>query len=236
MKRIVGLCLALAAPAALAAQKAGGVAPVQSDSVYRLAVDSANYKQYPFVYLLDDGVVTLEADGRGTERYHQIVQILKPAGVDTWAERSFSYRPGHTTVTVNWMRVVRPNGELISDKPNISQEATVPAAMSDPVYSDTKVLRYSLSGVAVGTIVDVAFTTQTTDPFLKGDFTHGWSTTMAYPALHSRYVIDAPESMTPRIVETHVDFKRREEKTGGRHLYFWEKSPSLPVKGEQFAP
>lgn len=236
MKRILQLCAAVAASAASLAAQGSGIPPVQSDSVYRLAVDSANYKQYPFVYLLDDGVVKLEADGRGTERYHQIVQILKPGGVDTWAERSFSYRPGHTTVTVNWMRVVRPNGELISDKPNISQESTVPAAMSDPVYSDTKVLRYSLSGVAVGTIVDVAFTTQTTDPFLAGDFVHGWSTTMAYPALHSRYAIDAPASMTPRIVETHLDFKRREQTVGNRHYYFWEKSPSLPVKGELFAP
>lgn len=232
----LGAAMILLPPATLAAQQSAGIAPVASDSVYRLAVDSSAYKQYPFVYLLDDGIVRLEADGRGSERYHQIVQILKPAGVDTWAERSFSYRPGHTTVTVNWMRVVRPNGEVISDKPNISQESTVPAAMSDPVYSDTKVLRYSLSGVAVGTIVDVAYTTQTTDPFLKGDFLHGWSTTMAYPALHSRYAIDAPAAMMPRIVESHLDFNRREEKVGGRHYYFWEKSPSLPVKGELFAP
>ncbi|MGH7655293.1 MAG: DUF3857 domain-containing transglutaminase family protein [Gemmatimonadaceae bacterium] len=233
---ILGAATLLLPLAALAAQEPAGIAPVQSDSVYRLAVDSANYKQYPYVFLLDDGIVKIEADGRGTERYHQIVQILKPGGVDAWAERSFSYRPGHTTVTVNWMRVVRPNGELISDKPNISQESTIPAAMSDPVYSDTKVLRYSLSGVAVGTIVDVAFTTQTTDPFLKGDFTHDWATTMAYPALHSRYAVDAPASMTPRIVESHLDFKRREQKVGDRRYYFWEKSPSLPVKGEMFAP
>src|SRR5579863_4876507 len=104
MKRIAGFLLALAVAAPSLAAQASGIAPVQSDSVYRLAVDSANYKQYPFIYLLDDGIVKLEADGRGTERYHQIVQILKPGGVDTWAERSFSYRPGHTTVTVNWMR------------------------------------------------------------------------------------------------------------------------------------
>jgi hypothetical protein len=53
----------------LAAQ-GSGIAPVLSDSVYRQAVDSAAYKQYAFVYLLDDGVVKVETDGRGTERYH----------------------------------------------------------------------------------------------------------------------------------------------------------------------
>ena len=62
MKRIVLACLALlvvvALPTSLTAQ---GIAPVLSDSVYHQAVDSANYKQYAFVYLLDDGVVKLES-------------------------------------------------------------------------------------------------------------------------------------------------------------------------------
>jgi transglutaminase-like putative cysteine protease len=230
------LALPFALPFASLPAQASGIQPVQGDTIYRLAVDSAGYRQYAFVYLLDDGVVRIEADGRATERYHQIVQILKPAGVEPWAERRFSYRPGHTKLTVNWMRVVRPSGEVISDKPVIAQESTVPASMSDPVFSDSKVVRYSLSGVAVGTLVDISWTTETTDPFLKGDFLFSWATTMDYPALRSRYAVDVPASLTPRIVEEHLNFARREEKVGGRHYYFWEKRQSMPVKGELFAP
>ncbi|MGH7615723.1 MAG: DUF3857 domain-containing transglutaminase family protein [Gemmatimonadaceae bacterium] len=210
--------------------------PAASDTIYRLAVDSAAYKDYSFVYLLDDGIVTYETDGRGMQRYHQIVQILKPRGVRTWAERAFSFRPGHSKVTVNSMRVVRPSGELISDKPSISQASDVPAAMSNPVYSDTKVLRYSLSGVAVGTIVDIDWTDETLDAFLPGDFTSGWRTTMDYPAMRSRYVLDLPSSMTPRIIEHYVDVKRSEQEAKGRHYYAWAKQTVMPVKGELFAP
>jgi transglutaminase-like putative cysteine protease len=229
------LSLGAVHPRALAGQ-GSLVRPVRSDSIYRLAVDSAGYKQYPFVYLLDDGVIRVQVDGRGTETYHQIVQILKPAGIEAWAEREFSYRPQHTKLTVNWMRVVKPSGEVISDKPNIAQESNVPAEMSDPIYSDTKILRYSLSGVTVGTLVDISWTTETIDPFLRGDFQHSWSTTMAYPALRSRYALDAPASVTPRIVERHLDFKRLEADSGGRKFYAWEKTNSTPVKGEMFAP
>ncbi len=228
--------LALEAFPRTAAGQGSIVRPVLSDTIYHLAVDSAAYKQYPFIYLLDDGVIRVEADGRGTERYHQIVQILKPAGIEVWAERQFSYRPAHTKLTVNWMRVVKPSGEVISDKPNISQESNVPAEMSDPIYSDTKILRYSLSGVTVGTLVDISWTTETTDPFLRGDFQHSWNTTMAYPALRSRYALNAPATMVPRIVERHLDFKRLEADSGGRKFYAWEKNNSTPVKGEMFAP
>ncbi len=235
MRGLIASATLLLPLGSLAAQT-GSPKPVLSDTIYKLAVDSTAYKQYPFVYLLDDGIIRAESDGRGTERYHQIVQILKPAGVEQWAERRFGYRPGHTKLTVNWMRVVKPSGEMISDKPNVSQESTVPAAMSDPVYSDAKVLRYSLSGVAVGTIVDISWTTETTDPFLKGDFLHSWRTTMEYPAIRSRYVLDVPAAITPHIVESHVDFKRVEQTSGGRHTYEWAKQNSLPVKGELFAP
>jgi hypothetical protein len=240
-----GIVRGLAATALIALQlfsfralqaQSSGIQPVASDTIYKLAVDSAAYKQYAFVYLLDDGIVRVENNGHDVERYHQIVQILKPAGVKQWAERQFGYRPGHNKVTVNWMRVVRPSGELISDKPNISQESTVPAQMMDPVYSDAKVMRYSLSGVAVGTIVDISYTTETIDPFLSGDFLHSWNTSMPFPALRSRYVLDAPVSMTPRIIEKHLDFKRVESQSGARKYYVWAKTQSMPVRGEMFAP
>lgn len=212
------------------------VTTAKSDSIYRLAVDSAAYKDYSFVYLLDDGIARFDADGRGTQQYHQVVQILKTAAVGPWAERRFSFRPGHTKVTVNWMRVVRPSGELISDKPSITQASDVPAAMANPVYSDTKVIRYSLAGVAVGTIVDINWTDETTEPYLRGDFASSWRTTMPYPAMRSRFVLDVPVSLTPRIEEHHVDIKRFEDRSDGRHYYVWVKQVVTPVKGEMFAP
>jgi hypothetical protein len=236
VRRAAFAAVALAGVSAASARAQGSIRPVASDSIYRLAVDSAGYKEYAFVYLLDDGIVRFEADGRNTQRYHQIVQILKPRGVQPWAERRFSYIPGHTKVTVNWMRVVKPSGELITDKPNISQASSIPAAMSDPVYSDTKVLRYSLGGVAVGTLVDIGWTVETTDPYLPGNYSSSWRTTMENPALRSRYVVDVPASVTPRIVEKHLDFARLEDRAGGRHTYVWQKQLSLPVKGEMFAP
>src|SRR5262249_45591016 len=104
------------------------------DSIYTMAVDSTAYRNYAFVYLLDDGVVRFDADGRGTRTYHQVIQILKPEGVARWAEQSISYQPDREKATVNWMRVLRPSGEVISEKPLQSQSSDVPASMVDPVY------------------------------------------------------------------------------------------------------
>ena len=212
--------------------------PVASDTIYRLAVDSTakEYKDLAYVYLLDDGIARIEADGRAVERFHQVVQVIKPRAAAQWAERQFSFRPGHTTTHVEWMRVLKASGELITDKPSVTQASSVPASLADPVYTDTKVVRYSLAGVAPGTLVDIAWTNETTDPFLRGDYVSGWRVSPGLPVLRSRYVLSVPASVTPRIVESHLDFPRREEQDRGRHYYIWQRSDVPVVQGEPFAP
>ena len=112
--------------------------PAVPDTIYSLAVDSTKYRDEPFVYLLDDGVLRYEADGRGSTTYHQVVQILKEDAVGRWAELAFGYEPRHQKLTVNWVRVVSLTGEVLADKPGISQDADIPAPMGDPAYEERK--------------------------------------------------------------------------------------------------
>jgi transglutaminase-like putative cysteine protease len=234
------LALLLAGTAVLGAAPRPAKTPAASrapaDSIYGLAVDSTRYRDYPFVYLLDDGVVRIEGNGRYTKTYRQVVQILKPAGVDQWAEKRFTFAPDRERVKLNWMRVVSLTGEVLSDKPSVVQESDVPAGMESPVYTQTKVLRYSLGNVAPGTLVDASWTIEQTKPALPGDFLDDWNVTPPTPGLRSRYVLDVPASVTPRIIERHLDFKRAEQEQGGRHVYTWATQNLKPVKGEMFAP
>ena len=144
------------------------------DTLYALAVDSAKYPRESFVYLLDDGVLRFEADGRGSRTYRQVVQILKEDAIDQWAELQFSFEPRHQKLTVNWARVVMPDGTVVSDKPGISQDADIPAAMGDPSYVEQKVRRLSLPNVRPGTIVDYSYTLEELKPFRAGDFFAPW--------------------------------------------------------------
>src|SRR5919199_1106547 len=113
--------------------------------------------------------------------------------------------------------------------------ADVPATMGDPVYSDSKVRRFSLSGVAPGTIVDYSYTVEELKPFLAGDFYRTWSVTTGHLTRRSRYVVDVPASLTPRIVERNLTFPRRETQAGGRHVYVWATREVPRVKSEPFA-
>ena len=53
------------------------VAWQRADSIYRLAVDSTYKTDRSTIYLLDEGVMHFDADGRGSRTYHAIVEVLK---------------------------------------------------------------------------------------------------------------------------------------------------------------
>lgn len=208
---------------------------VQADTIYKLAVKAADHPEEDAVYLLDDGVVRLEADGRGTQTFRQVVQILKEAAVENYTEWSFGYAPGHEKFTLNWIRVIGPDGKVISSGPSHEQDSDVPATMGDPVYSDRKVKRLSLSGVAPGTLVDYSYTREELKPFLPGDFFQTWSVSTGLTVRRSRFIVDVPASLQVRLHERNLNFPRRTSDVGGRRVYTWVAADVPRLKGEPYA-
>ena len=141
------------------------------DSLYRLAVNPATHEGEATHLLLDSTSVNVENDGSVVKTFRRVIQVLTEAGATTLREQQFGYVPGHQSFVVQWLRVVRPDGSVVSATPTQVQESDVPAPVStSPMYSDQKIVRMSLSGVTVGTILDAAFTVDEHNPALKGDF------------------------------------------------------------------
>lgn len=208
---------------------------VKSDTIYRLAVDPKTHPDDPYIYLLDDGVVKVEPDGRTVRTYRQVIQILNQDGVEDWAEQSFGYDASREKLRINWIRVVKPDGTVISDGPSHEQESLSPVALSAPVYSDGKVRRVSLAGVAPGTIVDYSYTTERFGAPLPGDFYSAWSVHTSRLTRRSRLVVDMPESYHPRIQEHNLRFKPQVTVAKGRRTYVWATQEVPRIEREPFA-
>lgn len=231
------LAAAMAVPAAAQAPKItpAGDPSVKSDTIYKLAVDPADYADQPYIYLLDDGVVRFEADGRGSRTYRQVVQVFTREAAENWGEQSFSYSSDREKLTVNWVRVLKPNGEIISSKPAHEQESIAPVAQESPVYSDVKVHRISLGGVAPNTLVDYSYTVETLKPIMPGDIETGWRVTAGRFVRRSRLILDVPASMKPVIRERNLSFERIEKISGTRKVYTWATKDVARNEPEPFA-
>jgi len=208
---------------------------VRSDTIYKLAVNPSDHPEEAIVWLLDDGVMRYDEQGRETRTYRKVMQVLREESAKQLSEQSFSYGPGHERLTINWMRVVKPNGEVISSAPFQIQESDVPARMGDPVYSDRKVKRASLTGLAAGTILDYSYTIEELKPFLPGDFYNSWLVNPEMTILRSRYIVDAPANLDIRIREQNLGFPRQMKTVGGRKVYTWATANIPRVRGERFA-
>ena len=208
---------------------------VRADTIYSLAVDPAKYPDEQFVYLLDDGVVRVEMDGRGSRTYRQIIQVFTREAAEHWGEQEFYHDPGREKLTLNWARVVGIDGKVISEKPSHEQESLSPAARESPVYTDQRVLQISLGGVAPGTIVDYSYTVETLQPLVPGDFFTAWRITTGKLTRRSRFLLDVPELMTPRIQERNLPTPRREVRSGSRRVYQWTATDVQGVEPEPFA-
>ena len=236
------LALAVALFAAVSARaQAPKITPagdpsVNSDTIYKLVVNPKDYTDQPYVFLLDDGVERYETDGSGSTTFRQVIQILTPEGAEHWGERTFGYSKDREKLTVNWVRVLDSTGKVISSKPVHEQESLAPVALEAPVYSDRMVHRVSLGGVAPGTIVDYSYTVETSKPLIPGDFFTSWSVLTGLQTQRSRYIVDLPASMQPRIQERHLTFKRQESVVKGRRIYTWATQNLKKTETEPFAP
>lgn len=104
-----------------------------------------------------------------------------------------------------------------------------------PVYTDQRIRRISMGGVSPGVIIDYSFTIETIDPILVGDFFANWSVHTATPVRRSRYLLDVPASMEPRIREWNLNFPRQVRRGGGRVVYDWTTAEVPKVESEPFA-
>jgi len=230
---LFALILVLAGPRGTPATPARVLLP--ADTLYALAVDSAKYPRESFIYILDDGVLRFEADGRGSRTYRQVIQILKEDAVERWAEFKFSFEPSHQKLTVNWVKVVTPAGVVLSDKPGISQDADVPAPMGDPSYVEQKVRRLSMPNVRPGTLVDYSYTLEELRPYRAGDFFAPWRVNPGLLVRRSRLMLDTPVGFEPKVVAKNLDFVPRTLVAGGRRVVTWATQDVPGVEPELFA-
>ncbi len=234
---LAGFLIVAGSPVAAQSVSVPSVAPTPADdSVYRLAVDPVKHEGEPTHLLLDSTTVRVDANGSVVKTFRRVIQVLTEAGASHLREQQFGYVPGHQSFAVHWLRVVSPSGAVVSSGPSHVQESDVPAPVStSPVYSDQKIIRMSLSGIEAGTILDVEFAVTERKPALRDDFIQTYVATPGPSIERARLVLDIPSSMTPRIREQNLDFRKATRSVSGRTQVTWARNETPKFQTEPFA-
>ncbi len=210
-------------------------APVRDDSIYALRVDPAQYQGEDEVILLDEASVRIEADGRSSYTGRQVAQMLTTKGVENWGELTFWYIAGRQRVEIHRIRVIGPDGTVLHDGPAHQQEVTPPAESGDPVFTDRRGIQVTLAGLAPGTLVDYSYTLETVKPALPGDFLFFWRVNLDSPVRRSRFTLDTPQDMTPRLRVRNLGGTAADSVIDGRRVRRWSVAEVPAITWQSYA-
>lgn len=233
--RALAVCASLAATAATTRTLPAQAGPLPDDSIRVLIVDPARYGAHSGVVLLDEGILRLEADGRSGLTYRQVIQILTPDGAAAWGEWSVDYVPERQRVRLDRVRVLALDGSALSTEPQQLQESAPSVEAAEPVYTDRRVLHFSLGGVAPGTIVDVTYTVETFAPRLPGDWWQRWGFQGFLPMRRSRFVLDTPHALAVPVRQENLARGPTVTRAGDRSVQVWDVGDQVALTDELFA-
>jgi hypothetical protein len=231
------LLLLAAVPALVHAQApvitAAGDPSINDSLIYSRTVSDSDYVGKDYVLLFEDGIVRLDADGRRVFTYRQVIQILTQSGTEAWGELAYQYTPDRETWSLNWLKVFAADGVQVSDGPAHEQESAPDVSFNVPVYTDKRIKRITVGGLEPGAILDVSFSNVTFDPSYPSDFHFSWQANQMIDVRKSRFVVDVPTSIVPRVRVQNVDHGFREYVAGDRRVFEFESDTVPGIEWEE---
>jgi tetratricopeptide (TPR) repeat protein len=229
-RALAGAAFAIAA-LPLLAQTALEGPPFSADPKALLAAaHKVETKDQNIVFLLDEETVTFEANGRSKAVMRMIEYVVTADGVDGAGTASAWWAPWYDEKPTIAARVITKDGTVHTLDPKAITEAT--AEQEQDIFSDQRVLRAPLPGVAEGAIVERVITLEGRSPIAGGGkyglFLFGGNV----PFERQRLVLDADASLAPRIVNKS-GFEPHISEQNGRKRIVFEKGHTDAFEDEE---
>jgi tetratricopeptide (TPR) repeat protein len=166
--------------------------------------------------------VTAEADGRGTRELTGEVKILADAGVKEFALLNFTYTSANEVVDVDYVRVRKPDGTVISTPDYNIQDMPADITRAAPVYSDIHEKHVAVKGLGVGDVLEYQIRYRVLKPQIPGHFWFEYSFTKSAIIKYEQLEISVPKEKYVKVVSPEVKPEVKDE--GARRVYRWTAS------------
>jgi len=177
------------------------------------------------VVLLDEGTETFEADDSVTVRYHSVYRIQRAGFDEGWSAVSVAYAPGRDDRPAIRVRVVSEDGTERLLDPKTIDEAPVHAP-SPEMYSDRRVLRAPLPGVAPGAVVETEIIRHDRSPVPGAGSVRRFTFGNGVPVQRTQFIVDAPRRVPLRFAVIQLEgLQPVRTTTGDRVRLSFEKGP-----------
>jgi Transglutaminase-like superfamily. len=171
-----------------------------------------------FVVLLDEGGYSFEANGKSHTTQRHIYRIVDESAIDQLGTIEVPWAPWYNDRPTVAARIVSKDGTVHTLDSKAITEA--PAREDLDIFSDNRVLRAPLPGIAVGSVVEYVIEFNGNNPISDAGASDIFIFGGYAPTERTRVTIDSPVAIEPRIVNKTDLQAKTEEKNGRRVITF----------------
>src|SRR5437764_10681644 len=193
-------------------------APFASDPKELIAAAEKVPSDAGFVVLLDEAHYSFEADGKSHTTQRHMFRVIDDSAVEALGTIEVPWAPWYNDRPTVQARVVSKDGTVHTLDANAITEA--PAREDLDIFSDNRVLRAPLPGVAVGSVIEYVIQFNGNNPIADAGASDIFVLGGYAPTQRTRMTIDGPSSLEPRIVNKSDLQAKTEEKNGRRITTF----------------
>ncbi len=172
-----------------------------------------------FVVLLDEANYSFEADGKSHTTQRHILRIVDDSAIEALGTIEVPWAPWYNDRPTVTARVISKDGTVHTLDSKAIIEA--PAREDLDIFSDNRVLRAPLPGVAVGSVIEYVIEFNGNNPIGDAGASDIFVLGGYAPTQRTRMTIDGPSTLEPRIVNK-TDLQAKTEEKNGRRVTTFE--------------
>lgn len=166
--------------------------------------------------------IAFEDDGTGSRQVSSEIKILADAGVKAFAVLSFTYSSANETVDMDYVRVRKPDGNVVKTPDYNVQDMPADVSRAAPLYSDVHEKHVAVKGLGVGDVLEYQVRYRVVKPEVVGQFWQEYSFTKSAISKDERLEISVPAGKNVKVVSP--EFKPEIAEANGRRIYRWRNA------------
>lgn len=180
----------------------------------------ADYSQEAFVYEKLATVYHFENDGRGFRRLTARCKVQSEAALQALGQLVFAYSSGTERMKINYVRVLKADGSVVTAGESAIQDMTTPVAREAPVYSDLREKHVTVPSLRPGETLEYEIEIEYQEPLAPGQFWMDHSFEKNAISLNETLELNIPSGRKLQL-KTQPGFDPKISESNGRKVYTW---------------
>src|ERR1017187_3836431 len=181
------------------------------------ATEPADYSQEAFVTELYRESFRFENDGTGREQIDARIKINSDSGVQALGQLKVGYSALSDKLEVVYVRVIKPDGTVITAQESAIQDLTLPDA---PVYTDYHQKHITVPSLRPGDVLEYEFLRTVTNPLTPGQFWTSANFSDKSIILDQQLEINVPKGRQIKL-KSKPGYEPKITDEGDRRIYRW---------------